>query len=492
MMIRKLNILLFVAGLFGSGVMLTAQQNQTQYFMNFPQANLLNPAFRPTSNVYISLPIISNTYISINNNMLSLSEMFQKVPGSDSIMTIFHPEYDRDEFLKKLGKTGYLSTEINFQMLGFGFSVDNDWYIDLSLTERVSASVYVPTDLFTLLLEGNEGFVGSSIDLTGLGFEAMQYLESGIGISKNITDKLRVGGRMKILFGGGNIELQNDRLEIEVNDDYSHTLNADMSLNISGPFSFYTNEDNLIDSIAVGEDISDIDLAMSFLTGNKNRGMAFDIGAEYKLFDNLSLSASIVDLGFIKWKNQTFNLEANSNFSFDGFDVSNVIDGDETFDEMMENFLDSLKNSFDFTDNSDSYNTALPAKLYLGAMYKPVNFLGLGLLSRTTFYHGHIGQALTLSANLYAGEVLSTTFSYTMANRSYNNFGAGMAARFGPVQIYSVFDNIPVSWVKFSGSDEGLNVIAPDRLDYFNVRFGINLVFGKVKQKATDKPMLLE
>ena len=492
MMNRKLNILLFIVGLIGSGLVSTAQQNQTEYFMNFPQANLSNPAFRPTSKVYINLPIISNTYMSVNNNMLSLSEMFQTVPGTDSIMTIFHPEYDRDEFLNKLGKVGYLSADFSTQLLGLGFSIANDWYINLSLIERVSASAYVPTDLFTLLLEGNEGFVGSSIDLTGLGFEAMQYMETGIGVSKNITDKLRVGGRMKLLFGGGSIELQNDRLEIDVNDDYSHTLHADMSLNISGPFEFYTNADNLIDSIAMSDGLSDVDLVMSFLTGNRNRGMAFDAGAEYQLFDNLSLSASIVDLGFIKWKNQTFNLEANSNFSFDGFDVSGVINGDETLDEMIENFADSLKNSFDFADGTNSYNTGLPTKLYFGAVYKPVDFIGVGLLSRSTINQGHISQALTLSANLYAGEVLSTTLSYTMGNRSYNNFGAGMAVRLGPVQIYTIFDNIPASGVEFSGSDGDSGMILPDRIDFFNVRFGMNLVFGKMKQSVADKPMLLE
>ena len=492
MMNRKLSILLFIVGLTGSGLVSTAQLSQTQYFMDFPQANLTNPAFRPGSNVYIGLPIVSNTYFSVNNNILSFSEMFQTVPGTDSIMTIFHPEYDRDEFLKKLGKTGYLSTDFSIQLFELGFCVGDDWYFNLSFTEKLLASAYVPTDLFTLLIEGNEGFVGSSIDLTGLGFEAIQYLESGIGISKNITDKLRVGGKMKLLFGGGSIELQNDRLEIDVNDDYSHTLHTDMSLNMSGPFSFYTNEDNLIDSIAISDGLSDFDMAMSFLTGNRNRGIAFDIGAEYQLFDKLSLSASIVDLGYIKWKNQTFNLEANSNFSFDGFDVSGVIDGDETLDEMMENFLDSLKNSFDFNDGTNSYNTGLPAKLYFGAMYKPVDFLGLGLLSRSTFNQGHISQALTLSANLYAGEALSTTFSYTMGNRSYNNFGAGIAARLGPVQIYTVFDNIPASWVKFSGSDDDFNMTVPDRIDYFNVRIGINLVFGRAKQSADDKPMLLE
>jgi len=475
--------MILITGLAGYG-----QLSQTQYFMNFPQANQANPAFRPSSKVFIGLPVISNINIGINNNLTSLSNLFQTLPGTDSIMTPLHPDYDRTAFLDKMGKRGYFSTDLTIQLLGVGFTVNNDWYIDLGLSQKAFASVYVPKDLFTFLLEGNESFIGSSIDLSGFGMEAYQYLEMSAGISKNIMPNLRVGGRFKLLFGGIGASLDNRRLEIDVNEDFSHTLHTDMTLNLNGPMEVLTDADNLIEDIVFNEDINPFEIILN----GKNTGVAFDLGATYDLMQNLTFSASIIDLGFLRWKSNTFNLEANNRFSFDGFDVSGVINGDKSFDEMLEQFLDSLKSSFDLTDGESYFNTGVTTKMYLGAFYKPVKFFGVGLLSRSAINNKHVSQSLSLSANLYAGDALSTSLTYTMTNRSYNNLGFGFAVKFGGPQFYFVADQIPVNWIRFENSEGRFAGIAPDRIDFFNFRFGLNLVFGKMSQSKTDTPMLLE
>lgn len=473
--------------LLSVSTIMEAQISQTQYFLGLPQANMANPAFRPSSKTYLGLPVLSNTYLSINNNMFKITELLQPMPGADSTMTILHPDYDLDAFLNSLGNTGKINMDASVQILGLGFTISNDWYVDLSLSQKVSTSAYIPGDLFTLVLKGNEEFIGSTIDLSGLGFEAMQYMESSVGISKNINDKLRVGGRMKLLFGGAGAAIDNRRLDIDVGNDFSHTIHSDLTLNISGPVDITTDEDNLIDEIEMREDINPFDLILN----SKNTGMAFDFGAEYRLLPNLSLSASIVDLGFIGWKSDVFNLEATNNFSFDAFDLTDVISGEEDFDSMLENLGDSLANSFQLVDGENKFNMGLPAKIFLGAQYRPVDLFGVGILSRTTFNEGHISQALSLSGTLYAGDAFSSSLTYTMVNRTYANLGFGFAAKLGPLQFYTIVDQLPLSWVKFTSS-EGGDFSIPNRVDYLTVRFGFNLLFGKLKQKVVDKPMLLE
>ena len=484
---KKLYIIVFVLILSGLGAGLKAQISQTQYFLGFPQANLANPAFRPSSKHYIGLPGLSNNYVNINNNMLNLPELFQPMAGYDSTITILHPDYDLDAFLNSLGRNGNVTLDASVQALGFGFTISNDLYIDISLSQRVNATANIPADLFTLLFRGNESFIGSSIDLSGLGFKAMQYMESSVGVSKSVNEKLRVGGRVKLLFGGVGMSVDNKRLEIDVNENFSHTIHSDLVVNVSGPVDFYTNDDNMIDSVNIRDDINPFDIILN----GKNTGLAFDFGAEYQLLPNLTLSASIVDLGFIGWKTDVFNLRATNDFSFDSFDLTSVIDGDQEFDEMLDTFADSLKNSFELTDAADKFNMGLPTKVFLGAQYKPLDFVGFGILSRTTFNQGHVYQALSLSSNFYLGDVLSSSITYTMASRSYSNLGIGLAVKMGPVQLYTVADQIPFKWTKFTDSSGG-GFSLPSRIDYFNLRFGINLLFGKVKQKAVDKPMLLE
>lgn len=474
-----------------ASVTVSGQYNQTQYFMGIPQANRVNPAFRPPMNVYVGIPALSGIQFNLNNNMVSLSQIFQPLSGTDSVMTILHPDYDRQAFLNKLGNTGYIAMDADVQLLGVGFTIKDDWYVDFGLSLKANVAAYLPGDLITFLLEGNESFLGSSINLNNFGFEAMQYMESSLGISKNITDKLRVGGRFKLLFGGVGASLSSDRFEIDVNQDYSHTIHTDLSLNLSGPFSVPVNADGLPEDILF-DDINGISEILNVLVNPGNSGVAFDLGAEYKLLDNLSLSASIIDLGFIGWKTNTFNLKANNNFSFDGFDLTDVIDETLTFDEMIANFGDSLKNSFDLSDGAEKFGTVLPTKIFIGANYRPVKYLGIGLLSKSTINEGHLSQALSLSANLYASDILSTSLVYTMTNRTYSNLGFGLAVRTGPVQIYTILDQIPLVWDKITFPDEGKAVPLPDRIDYLTFRFGINLVFGKAKQKKSDTPMLLE
>lgn len=487
MMKKRIRKAALLAGMLFMASGLMAQHIQTQYFLNIPQSSQLNPAFRPGAGIYIGLPALSGIYMGMSNNVLNVAELFQPMEGSDSIMTILHPDYDRDRFFRSIGNSAFLSGELNVQLLGVGFALADDWWLDLGLTARGQGRAMLPADLFTLALEGNEGFTGSSADLSGMGMEAQAYLQTHIGLSKNITDRLRVGGRLKIMQGALSASLVAEELELQVHDDYSHTLNSIIELRLGGPFDVSLDEDGFIDDIIFRGNAGFGEIGPSF----SNFGMGIDIGAEYMLMDNLHLSASIIDLGYMKWGRESFVFRATNNFTFDGFDVSDAITGDRDFSLILEEFGDSLLNTFEFSSSEEGYTTGMPARMYLAASYQPLSFLSLGLLSRTTLGMG-VRESLTLSGTLLAGDVLSTSLSYTMTNRSFNNFGFGLAARGGPLQFYMVIDQIPASWIAFSGESATDRVLVPQRLDYMNLRFGLNLLFGRSKKRKADTPMLVE
>jgi len=477
--------LITVILLLGSGAF--AQHIQTQYFLNIPQSNQMNPAFRPDANLYIGFPFLSGTYVGMSNNLLNMTELLQPMPGADSIMTILHPDFDRDRFFRSIGRKGFVSAEINVPLVSVGFTVADKWWLDMGISLKSTARVRLPADLFTLAIEGNEDFVGSEAKLSGTGINAQAYLETYVGLSRNITDRLRVGGRLKIMQGALSASLNADKLDIHVNEDYSHVFNTDVALKLNGPFNVTLDEDGFIEDLIFREDPEFNELGPSF----KNFGFGLDLGAEYTLLDNLQLSASIIDLGFIRWGKESFTFRATNDFTFDGIDITEGIIDDKDIGEIIEEFGDSLLTTFDFVDSDEGYTTGLPAKVYLAAAYQPVDFLSLGLLSRTTIGMG-VRESLTLSATLFAGDVLSTSLSYTMTNRSFNNFGFGFGVRGGPVQFYAVIDQIPVSWVEFIGDSGNDRVVVPQRLDYMNMRFGLNLMFGRARITKIDKPLLVE
>ncbi len=468
-----------------------AQNNQVLYHMDLPQNHLLNPALRPGNSVYAGLPAITGLKLNVNNNFFNFSDVF--IAGnqpSDSIISFLHPDYDVDRFLAKVNDRNYLEPQAAIQLLGLGFSAGRDMYIFMDLITRVEGNFVLPGDLLRLGLKGNEQFVGRSIDLSSFRADIRAYNELGLGFSRDITNRLRIGVKGKLLFGIATGSVNNKSLGIKVNEDYSHTLDADMTLNISGPVTVYTSQDNKIDSIRLDEERFDSSgNVIGFLTTMKNAGLGIDLGAEYRITGRLTLSASVTDLGYIRWKSDITNLRAESRFEFSGLNMLDVFNGTKTFEELGEETLDSLKNSLYVTDTRKPFTTYLSAGFSAGGKYNLTRSFSLGLLSYTRITGRHIREALTLSANLNLGNALSTTVSYTASNNRYDNLGAGVAFRAGIFQFYCIADRIPVIWNKIVIDNGSFHL--PDSWNTIHAKLGMNLVFGSFVKKKQDKPMIL-
>ena len=230
-------------------VSVSAQNSQVLYYMNLPQNHLINPALRPSNSIYIGLPALSGINLNFNNNYVNFSDVFLKGQPKDSIISFLHPDYNVDKFLAKIQDKNFIEPDISVQILGIGFSLGRDTYVFLDINDRIEGNLVLPGDLFKLALKGNEQFVGSKIDLSSLRGDLKYYREVGLGFSRNFTDKLRIGIKGKLLFGIAGVSIDNKALGIDVNEDYSHTLDADLSMNMSGPVNVYMDSKHNIDSI---------------------------------------------------------------------------------------------------------------------------------------------------------------------------------------------------------------------------------------------------
>jgi hypothetical protein len=240
------------------------------------------------------------------------------------------------------------------------------------------------------------------------------------------------------------------------------------------------------------KDSSKIDLnkVLRYLSNTKNLGLGIDIGAVYQLTDRINLSASIIDLGFINWKSDITNLQASSTFKFSGFNITDVVNGTKTPEQLTQDMVDSLKNSFSINKDSTGFRTYLPARVLVGGSFSLSKSLSLGILSNSLFVGKQIREAVTLSANLNLGNAFSTSLSYTAENNRFDNLGAGLAFRTGIFQFYIISDYIPVRWNKII-TDNG-TIPLPTSWNTINLRLGLNLTFGNKIKKKNDKPMLTE
>jgi hypothetical protein len=468
----------------------SAQNSQVMYFMNLPQNHLINPALRPSNSIYIGLPVVSGINMNINNNFVNFSDIFLKGQPNDSIISFLHPDYDVNKFLAKIKQRNSIEPETMIQLLGVGFSLGKDGYVFFDINDRIDGNIVLPGDLFKLALKGNEEFVGSKIDLSSLRGDIKYYREFGLGYSRNFTDKLRIGIKGKLLFGIAAASIDNKSLGITVNEDYSHTLDANLAVNMSGPVNVYMDSKNNIDSIRFDDNRFKTKSGITdFFSGKKNMGFGMDIGATYDLTDRIVVSASITDLGFIRWKKDVTNLTAKNQFEFSGLNMLDVVNGTQTIDQVGQDMLDSLKNAFVVSKSKTAFTTYLPFGISLGGSYNITKQFSVGLLSYSRVIGKQIREALTLSANINLGSALSTSLSYTAENQQYDNLGAGLAFRAGVAQFYLLTDRIPILWNKIKNDNS--NFILPANWNTFNLRLGMNFVFGNRPKEKNDKPMIL-
>ena len=468
----------------------SAQNSQLMYYMNLPQNHLMNPALRPSNSVYIGLPAISGINLNINNNFVNFSDVFIKGQPKDSIISFLNPKYNVDKFLAKIKDRNFMESESTIQLLGIGFSVGKDGYVFFDINDKFDGNIVLPGDLFKLALKGNEAFAGSRIDLSSLRADMKYYREFGLGYSRNITDRLRVGIKGKLLFGIASAAISNKSLGITVNNDYSHVFDANLDVSVSGPVNVYMDSKHNVDSVVFDDSRFKTSSGVrDFISGKGNTGLGLDIGATFDLTEKIVVSASITDLGFIRWGKDITRLSTDNQFVFDGLNLDNYFNGTKTIDEIGQNMIDSLKNAFVLTKSKAAFTTFLPFGVSLGGSYNITSKFSLGFLSYTRIISKQLREAITLSANINLGNALSASIGYTAANRQYDNLGAGLAFRAGVAQFYLVSDRIPVMWDKLKNGNS--TVVLPANWNTFNLRLGMNLVFGNRIKEKKDKPMIL-
>jgi hypothetical protein len=483
----------------------SAQNSQVLYYMNLPQKHLLNPALRPSNSVYIGLPVLSGINVNLNNNFISFQDVLMKSAVGDSVISIFHPDYDINRFLPKIKDINSFETQTLVQLFGLGFNAGKDLYIFFDVNERIETNFAFPGDILRLGLLGNEQFVGNKINLSGFGADIRSYTEAGLGFSKNFLDNLRIGIKGKLLFGIGAATIDNNALGITVNEDYSHVFEADLTVNVSAPLIYKEDPEGNIESIEFDSTRFNTKTEIiDYFLSAQNLGLGIDIGAEYKITEKLAISASITDLGYIKWRRDAKNLKADSRFEFSGIDMVDVYDRDITLDSLGNEYLDSLSNSFNYNNTAIPFKTMLPVGFSAGGSYNLTKSVSVGVLSYTRIIGKQIREALTLSANVNFNNALSFSLAYTAANHRYDNLGAGLALRAGCFQFYLLSDNIPVRMnkIQFTTSDDpdgpsgpqpaktrNHQIWIPENLQTLQIRLGMNFSFGNKVKKKTDKPM---
>lgn len=431
--------------------MAMGQRDLTIHFMNkINQSNYSNPSFIPENNFSIGLPVLSALSIDFSHSGFKYQDMIKK--GIDDSLRI-----DMDYLIDNIvQESNYLSTELTTDLLAVKFKIKG-LYLGLNVTERIAFRFAYPKDLIELAWRGNGSFIDrdETIDI-GMNLDVNHYREYALSGALKIK-KFTVGTRLKMLTGFANVTTEKSTVSIYTDPkEYNHTIYSDILINTALPRS-------LSDSTV---DFDPVAYALNF----NNVGFGFDLGGTFDLNEKISFAASVVDFGFISWKSDVTNYTSNNvTYNFNGVSFDQLTDSAK-----RNEFVDTLKNKFAIKETNSSYTTTLTPKVYLSGSFKLTEKDKFGVLFYSEYYH-RLRPALTLAYNRDFGNWFTGGITYSMFNGDFFNIGLGTGFKLGPVQIYTVQDNI-------------LGAFLPKSTNNYNIRFGINLVFGKPKKATTTMP----
>ena len=436
-----------------------AQQTlHSSYFLKrMPMRHKLNPALINDYG-YFSIPMLGNVNIGVQSNLSLKNFIYPTDDGN--LMTFMHQDVSADDFLDKIKNYNSVEMNVDLSVLSFGF-FGFKGYNTFDISLRSHTGMYVPEDLFRFMKLGMDNENGSSYHLRNFTMKTDNYVELALGHAHQINDKLTIGAKLKFLAGIANAQAKINRMDITLSEDkWEIMANGQMDASVLGA-SLQTKENGEIDDF-------DFDIDKPALSG---WGLGTDLGATYKLMDNLTLSAAVVDLGFIRWtKNLRGATRNDESFLFDGFDEIDIND-DSSIDDQWDDIADQLEDMVRFyeTDAPSARSTSLRTTLNIGAEYSILNDkISFGLLSSTRFSKPKTWTEIVGSANFRPASWFNVAFTGTLSN-------------YGPNWGW-VLNLCPRGFNFFIGTDHMVTRVTPQYIPTknatVNLNFGLNIPMG--------------
>ena len=462
---RKLFFCLALLVVAGS---LSAQNFRGGYFLDgYTFGYKLNPAAAGDVD-YVGL----QTVTSVRSN-LSLKYFLFPDPDGDGLVTGLHNSVDAEAFLAPLQKKMNPAVmEEDLNLFSFGYEKNGRYHVfDASL--RAGVATNVPYDTFEFLKVGTQWH--SEFDMRDLFAKSHTWLELSYGQSLQLSDKVRIGARVKGLLGLSYASAHFRELSLSLQENYWRILShSDMEFSGHGidyklkQQDVYNDKGEVIGKKEINEvKFGSIAIRPEKFLDINGLGATFDAGVQWVPIDGLTLSVALLDVGGIKWFDSMYARTPDLDFRSDPDRM--LVDRDENAASALGDIVrfvvqDEKKNSFDW----------MTATVNAGARYRlpfydkmTVGLLGMYKLDNI-FQWAEIRGAVSASPLKWLS--LSVNVGYNTYGMAY---GAALAVNTRPVRV-------------FIGTDAYVTEMTPQfvplsRLNH-NFQFGVAVPIYKNKR----------
>lgn len=422
---------------------LHGQVLRTSYFMEGAQYRMaLNPALVPERG-YVNLPVVGHTNESVNSDVLGVDDVIDiiKNGGDDDY-------YTTQEFYDKLNDRNKVMANIGSELIGAGWW-HGKGFMSFSIGVKANGYVDVPKTLFAFMRDmkgfNENDYSDYSRDLSNAEFNLEAYTEIAMGYTRQINDRLRVGGRLKGLLGQGDLNLNVGHAVVQSN---LKGVPSDIAWTAVGLSELvYVRGTGSIDATAT---LQSSVQGLNYIIGDRGyierarfkprdmgvagMGAAIDLGVAYNVTEDLEVSAAINDLGFISWsKGNTQTAHANteglvfdSSHPGDPRRFSGLIGSGESINLHLLRLVPD--------EEQRSRTTTLASTMAVGCQYSVLKEkLSLGVLFTDRFSHLSEGAELTFSVNAHPKSMLDFSLSYSPMRCGGSSLG--LAMKLGPLFV---------------------------------------------------------
>lgn len=219
--------------------------NSAYYTEDYTFRHEMNPAFGNEQD-YVSIPVLGNINVSTHGNFgyqdVVMSNPMYGVEGGKKMTTFMNPYISTSDALKGFNTgNNRIVGDVGITLLSAGFKALGG-YNTITLSSKTSFGMSLPYTLFEFAKNtGNKTY-----NIGDINVGAKSYVELGIGHSHQINDKLRVGAKLKFLFGVASADFlfKDVKADLASNEKWivSGTATADVSMQ---GFAYKTEKKNI-------------------------------------------------------------------------------------------------------------------------------------------------------------------------------------------------------------------------------------------------------
>ena len=452
----------FFIFVFGTSL-LWSQNKQLLYdFYEIPQSLMINPGVKTHEKWHAGIPVISGLSVQAATSGVTVNDLFAN-DGIDFTTKV------QERLLDVMGRKDDFSSTSQIEGFNIGFRGRNrpDDYYSFGMYGEFDFITYWPKDLAILAFEGNGGSnIGRSFDLGDLSLKGEMVNVFHFGINRKMSNTLTVGARAKLYSSifqfqstgnsGSFITTQGQ------NNIYVSSIVANMELRTAGAEGFIDILEE--DTSTTKKDVQSLFTKRVLLGGNL--GLGFDAGFSYNLNPQTTITASILDVGFIYQAKDIKNYTLRGSATTEGITVFLPEDINDLNNDLWQELVDDIETSLPYGENDNGYISLRPIKAYGSIRYdfgeggnpRSVDCgcgVNVGRGSNQDYYRNSLGgqlfmmnrprgilAALTAFYQKRLGRAMSLKTTYTIDKYSLSNIGLGLNLQAGPINFYILGDNL--------------------------------------------------